>query len=102
MTEEERKDYFDKLEAPPKGWHSTDKITPCAGGPQKVECGKITKRMYPIFGTFNCEEHRGKYMMMPLCCSECFEPYWPNYPDRAEMCGEKWTGHCMGYGSCCH
>lgn len=98
MTKED----FAKLENPPEDWHRTSEIKPCEGAPwDDNPCGKTTEFMYPIYGKFVCEEHRGKMMGMPLCCSHCFEPYWPHYPDRAEMCGEKWTGHCMG-GGCCH
>lgn len=98
------KEELDKLENPPEGWHKTDKITPCDRNMGDKSCGKITERMYPIYGKFLCEEHK-KYPIFPLglcdlCCSECFEPYWPNFPERCM--GEKWSGHCKGGGGCCH
>lgn len=107
-----KKEYFDKLENPPENWHTTDKIEKCYGGVSGEACGKITDFMYPIFGKFVCEDHRGNMMGMPLCCTHCFEPYWPNFADRAEQFGDKWTGHCRGTGGfvigdvrgngCCH
>lgn len=96
MTQEE----LDKIPNPPEGWHTTDKITPCYGGMSGKECGKITEFMYPIFGKFVCEEHRGAIMGMPLCCTHCFQPYWPDFPERCM--GEKWTGHCRNGSGCCH
>lgn len=97
-----KKEYFDRLKNPPVAWHTTDKITPCGEGVDGKKCGKITEYMYPFFGGFSCEDHRGTYMGMGLCCSNCFEPYWPSFPERAEACGEKYTGHCGGSRNCCH
>ena len=87
------------LEKPKAGWHNTSEISPCAQETNGKPCGKITEFMYPIFGKFVCEEHRGRVLGMPLCCSNCFEPYWPNFPDRST---NKWTGHCGGGSGCCH
>lgn len=97
-----KQEELEKIPNPPDGWHTTNNIKPCYYGEMSAKpCGKVTKLMYPIFGKFACEEHRGMFMGMPLCCSKCFEPYWPNFPERCM--GEKWTGHCAGYGmECCH
>lgn len=85
-------------EEPKAGWHNTSEITPCAGGVDGVPCGKITEFMYPMKGRFLCEWHGGG-----LCCSKCFEPYWPNFPERTNDGKDKWTGHCAGYNmKCCH
>src|SRR3990167_345814 len=64
-------------------------------------CGQITKFMYPVASFFFCEDHSEHPMFGNLCCSNCFERYIPNYPERAAMHGE-WSGHCGGMGCACH
>ncbi len=96
------KEDFNKLENPPEGWHRTNEIKPCSVKVDGKDCGKITEFMYPLYGKFVCEDHRGGLLGMFLCCTNCFEPYWPSFPERAEQFGDKWTGHCNGGDGCCH